>query len=64
MNDAWRVMSMLRFESYKLYKSLIVLVAVDRDRNLFLTAYVEPIDHVVKSRYSSFEGPATKDSLR
>ena len=54
-------MSMLRFESYKLYKSLIVWLLLIGTGIFFLPTLVEPIDHVVKSRYSSFEGPATKD---
>ncbi len=54
-------MSMLRFESYKLYKSLIVWLLLIGMGIFFLPTLVEPIDHVVKSRYPSFEGPATKD---
>lgn len=53
-------MSMLRFESYKLYKSLIVWLLLIGMGIFFFPTLVKPIDHVVKSRYSSFEGPATK----
>ncbi|WP_410502931.1 hypothetical protein RIF24_06650 [Exiguobacterium acetylicum] len=51
---------MLRFESYKLYKSLTVWLLLIGMGIFFFPTLVEPIDHVVKSRYSSFEGPATK----
>lgn len=53
-------MSMFRFESYKLYKSLTVWLLLIGMGLFFFPTLVEPIDHVVKSRYSSFEGPATK----
>lgn len=54
-------MSMLRFESYKLYKSLTVWLLLIGMGLFFFPTLVEPIDHVVKSHYSSFEGSATKD---
>ncbi|MFL0200611.1 hypothetical protein ACHFI2_08315 [Exiguobacterium acetylicum] len=54
------MMSMFRFESYKLYKSLTVWLLLIGMGLFFFPTLVEPIDHVVKSRYSSFEGPATK----
>ncbi|MGX9808015.1 hypothetical protein ACV3PA_12315 [Exiguobacterium acetylicum] len=55
---------MLRFESYKLYKSLTVWLLLIGMGIFFFPTLVEPIDHVVKSRYSSFEGPATKQVFK
>lgn len=57
-------MSMFRFESYKLYKALTVWLLLTLMGIYFLPTLVEPIYHVVKSHYSSFDGPATKQVFK
>lgn len=57
------MISIIRFEFYKFYKSLLVWIVLIGLGMVLLTSLVKPIDHTVKSQYEKFEGTATMQTF-
>lgn len=58
------MMSLLRFEWYKLCKSLLVWLVLIGTAFALLTSLVEPIDQAIRSQYEEFEGAATTRTFK